>query len=411
MFEKMRSSKAMLALCAFALLTTACKDSKQGAGMQGGAPVQVDTYTVTTGSLHLDDAYPATIKGKIDVEVRPQISGYVTRVLVDEGQQVRRGQTLFMIDQVQLQAAVDQAKAGVAQAKAAVAQAQSQVATAKLTADNQKKLLEKNIISSSQYETSALSLRAAEAQLNQARASLANANAAVVNAQKNLSYAAVKAPCDGVVGSIPSREGTLASPSGAALTTISDNSQVYAYFSLNEKQIIELTQGGARSLASAIAAMPSVKLRLSDGTIYAKPGKVSTVSGVLDQTTGSAQVRALFPNSNGMLRSGSTGEVLIPANSQNVILIPQKATYEVQDQKYVYVVGDSSKAVSRAIKVLPENDGASYVVTSGLKVGEVIVTEGVGTSVRDGSIIAPKASAAATQGGQQQAAAAQQTKK
>jgi len=389
-FNVLSRTSATLLIVATMAACGGDKSAQQGAAMQGG-PVQVATQTVSTGSIRLDNTYPATIKGKNDIEVRPQISGYITRVCVDEGQRVSRGQTLFLIDQVQL-------KAAVTQAQAAVAAAQSQVATAKLTADNQKKLLDKNIISSYQYETAALNLQAAQAQLNQAKAAL-------VNAKKNLSYSVVTAPASGIVGSIPNREGTLASPSGAALTTISDNSQVYAYFSLNEKQIIELTQGGARSLDAAIKNMPQVQLRLSDGTIYAEPGRVTTVSGVLDQTTGSAQVRALFPNRNGVLRSGSTGEVLIPVNTQNAILIPQKATYEVQDQKYVYVVGDSSKAVSTAIKVLPENDGVSYVVTQGLKVGDVIVTEGVGTRVKDGIVVAPAQAASAQEA---QAAAQQQ---
>lgn len=375
--------KSMLAASLFVIMTSCGgKDAQQQAGMSGaGAPAQVDTYKVALGSVNLNTSYPATIKGKMDIEIRPQISGFITKVCVDEGQRVSKGQTLFIIDQVQLEAAVRSAQA-------AVAAAQSQVATAQLTANNQKSLLDKNIISNYQYETAALALQSAKAQLSQAKASL-------VNAKKNLSYSVVKAPCAGVVGAIPNREGSLASPSGQALTTISDNAQVYAYFSLNEKQILELTHNGAQSLEAGIRQLPPVQFRLADGTVYAKPGRVSTVSGVLDSSTGSAQVRALFPNENGMLHSGATGEVLIPSNSQNVILVPQKATYEVQDIKYVYVVGDSSKAVSKPITVLPENDGVNYVVTKGLNVGDVVVTEGVGTQVKEGTVIQPKSAAAA----------------
>lgn len=360
------------------MLLTACGSKGDAAGQaaQGGAPVQVETYTVAMGSIDLVNAYPATIKGKTDIEVRPQISGFITRVCVDEGQRVSRGQTLFLIDQVQLQAAVQQAQA-------AVTSAEAQVATAQLTANNQKQLLDKNIISSYQYETAALNLQAAQATLNQARAAL-------VSARKNLSYSVVTAPSNGVVGSIPNREGSLASPSGPALTTISDINEVYAYFSLNEKQIIALTHSGAISLETAIKQMPTVQLRLSDGSTYANQGRVSTVAGVLNQSTGSASVRALFPNNNGMLRSGASGEVLIPVNSSNVLLIPQKATYELQDMKYVYVVGADGKAVGTPIKVLPENDGKQYVVTEGLKEGDVIVVEGVGTLVRDGVTVASK---------------------
>ncbi|MBQ9466238.1 MAG: efflux RND transporter periplasmic adaptor subunit [Muribaculaceae bacterium] len=360
------------------MLLTACGSKGDAAGQaaQGGAPVQVETYTVAMGSIDLVNSYPATIKGKTDIEVRPQISGFITRVCVDEGQRVSRGQTLFLIDQVQLQAAVQQAQA-------AVTSAEAQVATAQLTANNQKQLLDKNIISSYQYETAALNLQAAQATLNQARAAL-------VSARKNLSYSVVTAPSNGVVGSIPNREGSLASPSGPALTTISDINEVYAYFSLNEKQIIALTHSGAISLETAIKQMPTVQLRLSDGSTYANQGRVSTVAGVLNQSTGSASVRALFPNNNGMLRSGASGEVLIPVNSSNVLLIPQKATYELQDMKYVYVVGADGKAVGTPIKVLPENDGKQYVVTEGLKEGDVIVVEGVGTLVRDGVTVASK---------------------
>ncbi len=367
-------SSAMLT--AVMMLSACGKDAAQGAAQQGAAPANVETYTVQMGSINLSDKYPATIKGKTDVEVRPQISGFITRVLVDEGQRVRRGQTLFTIDHVQLQAAVEQAQA-------AVVAARSQVATAQLTANNQKQLLDKNIISAYQYETAALQLQAAQAQLGQAEAAL-------TSARKNLSYANVTAPSDGVVGTITQREGALVGPSGPALTTISDNSQVYAYFSFNEKQVIEMTKSGALSLETAIRNLPPVQLRLSDGSMYAKTGRVSTVAGVLDQSTGSASVRALFANDNGMLRSGSTGEVVIPAITQEAMLIPQKATYEVQDVKYVYVVGDSAKAVATQIKVLPQNDGVSYVVTEGLKVGDVIVTEGIGTIVREGTVIAGK---------------------
>lgn len=360
------------------------KDQQAAAMAQQGGPVQVATYTVTSGNLDLNESYPATIKGFKDVDVRPQVSANITRVCVDEGQRVSRGQLLFTLDDVQLQAAVRQAESAVASAKAQIASAQSAVASARLTANNQKELYKKGIISSYQYETAALQLSSAQAQENAARSALAQAQAAVVNAKKSLSFTRVVAPCSGVVGTIPFREGTLASPS-TALTTISDNSTVYAYFSLNEKQILKLTQNGAISLQAAISRMPGVRLRLSDGTIYGQAGRVSTVSGVLDQSTGTASVRALFPNQNGMLHSGTTGDVLVPAStSGSMIIVPQKATYEVQDQIFVYVIGQDGKATSRAIKVLDQNDGQNYAVVSGLKVGEVIALEGIGTQVKDG---------------------------
>jgi len=369
----------LLGIAAIACMSTSCGGDKQQ--QAGAVPQQVETMTVALGSTELNASYPATIKGKTDVEIRPQVSGFITRVLVDEGQRVHKGQALFEIDKVQYESAVRSAEALVASAKA-------QVSSARLTADNKRKLFEKNIISDYEYQTATLTLQSAEASLNQAKAQL-------VNARKNLSYATVVSPSDGIVGSIPNREGSLASPSSAQpLTTVSDNSKVYAYFSLNEKDMIEMTKNGTRTLQAAISEMPEVKLRLSDGTMYPLTGKVSTVSGVLDASTGTATVRALFDNTNGMLRSGSTGNILIPQQTSNVILIPQKATYEVQDMKYVYVVNDSSIAHARIVKVDPISDGSQYVVRDGLKVGEVIVTEGVGTSVREGTTIANDKAAA-----------------
>ena len=342
-------------------------------------PAQVETYTVNLGSATLNQEYPATIKGEKDIDIHPQVSGFITKVCVDEGQAVRKGQVLFVLDQVQLQAAVNYAKA-------AVEAARSQVATQQLTTNNKKVLYSKNIISDYEYQTAQLALQSAKASLSQAVASL-------VNARKNLSYAVVKSPIDGVVGSIPNREGSLVGPSTAALTTISNIGNIYAYFSLNEKDMLTLTENGAITLERAIMKMPRVQLRLSDGSIYAITGKVSTVSGVLGATTGSATVRALFKNTNGMLRSGSTGTILVPQPSSHLMIIPQKATYEIQDKKYVYLVGDSSKAVSTPITVSPVDDGQTYIVTSGLKVGDVIVTEGVGTLVKDGVVVQPKSAA------------------
>ena len=359
-----------------------------------GAAPQIGVMTVEQGASNLNSAYSATIKGKTDIEVRPLVSGFITKVHVDEGQRVSKGQTLFTLDQVQYQAAVEQAQAAVASAKTALE-------SAKLTAANKQRLFDKNIIS--EYEN-----QLAKNQLAQAEASLSQAQAALVTARKNLSYTVVTAPSDGFVGSIPNREGSLASPSMVTpLTTVSDNSDVYAYFSLNEKDILEMTDGGKIALNTAIAQMPAVQLQLSDGTIYPEAGKVATVSGVIDNSTGAANVRARFKNINGMLRSGSTGMILIPNHKENVILVPQKATFEVQDRRFVYVVNDSNKTVSTAITVAPENDGKQFIVTGGLEPGQRVVVEGVGTKVRDNMEIAPvdaaqAAAAAAAQGQQPQ---------
>lgn len=352
--------------------------SSCGGGQQQQAPApQIGTMTVVYGSASLEDSYPATIKGRTDIAIRPQVTGFITKVHVDEGQRVHKGQALFTLDQVQYEAAVESAKAAVNVANAAVS-------TAQLTADNKKMLYGKNIISEYEWQMS-------ENALTQAKAQLAQAEAGLVNAKKNLAYTVVTAPCEGVVGSIPNREGSLASPSSTqALTTISDNSEVYAYFSLNEKDILSLTNNGATTLEKAIKDMPAVQLKLADGTIYGETGKIATISGVIDNTTGAANVRALFRNTNGMLRSGSTGTVLVPHQADSVIMVPQKATFEIQNLRYVYVVNDSNKTASTRIEIMNQNDGKNFVVTSGLKVGDRIAVEGVGVSLKDGMTITPK---------------------
>lgn len=422
MFKKMDLFKSTGAVLSGLVLTvlSSCGGEQQ-AQQQGQAP-ELAVMTVGVGNSELNRSYPATIKGKADIDIRPQVSGFITRVHVDEGQRVSKGQTLFTLDQVQFKAAVDQAKGAVSsaesaikqtkaameQASAAVKVAETAVATAQLTANNKKMLYDKNIISKYEWELAENTLAQAQANLNQAKAGyeqakasneqakagLEQAKASLTSAQKNLSYTVVTAPSNGVVGSIPNRVGALASPSmQLPLTTVSDNTSVYVYFALNEKDIIAMTKNGAISLEQAIASMPRVNLRLADGSIYGCTGEVATVSGVIDASTGSATVRALFDNPAGMLRSGSTGTVLIPYVENDAIIIPQKATFEIQDRKFVYTLNDSNKTVSTPITVFEINDGQEYRVTSGLKAGDRIVTEGIGTTVKEGMVIKPKTAA------------------
>lgn len=354
-------------------LISSC-DSKSQTQQAMQAPL-LSVMTVTESNSTLESAIPTTLEGENDVEIRPQVQGFLTKVHVDDGQRVKKGQVLFTIDQVQLQAAVEQAQA-------AVAVAQANVNTSQTNADNNKILLDKNIISASAYQTSIDALNAAKAQLNQAKAAL-------TSAQKNLSYTTVTAPVSGIVGAIPYKEGTLVSPS-TLLTILSNNSDMLAYFSLNEKELLNLTDGGKRTIKQAIDSMPPVTLQLATGNIYPYKGKITSISGVIDAATGSAQAKALFPNPDGMLHSGNTGNILMPVEHDGIIEIPQNATFEVQDMKFVYVVGDSAKVHSRPITVAPLNDGKKYIVTSGLKPGDVIVTEGIGISVADGMAITPK---------------------
>lgn len=361
-----------LALVAVAL--PSCKGGNQQQQQEMPAP-ELAVITVGEEDASLETGFPCTLQGEKDVEIRPQISGFLTKVHVEDGQRVSKGQVLFTIDQVSLQAAVDAARAQVAVA-------QANVNTAQTNANNNKILLDKNIISAPAYQTSIDALNAAKAQLNAAQANL-------TSAQKNLSYSVITAPAAGVIGQIDDKEGSLVSPS-TLLTVLSGNTEIQAIFSINEKDVLALTDNGKRSISEAISKMPAVSLVLVNGERYARPGKIVSISGVIDPSTGSAQAKAEFPNPDGMLRTGNTGQVLIPNLTTNAILVPQAATYEIQDMRFVYLVGDSSKVHSVPIQVAEQNDGKNFIVTGGLKPGDVVVTEGVGINVKDGMVIRPK---------------------
>ena len=365
------SMKSRIVLFAFCVaLLSSCGNKGNDTGKAPEYAVQELQKT----TANLTTAYPATIKGKQDVEIRPMVSGFITKLHVDEGATVRKGQVLFSIDPVQYQAAVNSAKAAVETAKAAVN-------TQELTVNNKRELNKKNIISN--YD-----LQMAENQLAQTKAQLAQAEAQLVNAKNNLSYTSVTSPSDGVVGSIPYRVGSLVSPSVATpLTTVADISEMYAYFSMTERQLLsQIREGG--STKEILEKMPDVQLQLIDGTMYADSGRVETISGVIEQKTGSVTMRALFPNQRNVLRSGSTGNVVFPNPMTDVIMIPQSATTEIQDKKFVFVVQPDNTLKNTEIQVFKLNDGKYYYVTEGLKAGDKVVMEGV-QNLRDGAAITP----------------------
>ena len=314
------------------------------------------------------------IKGMQDIEIRPKVSGYLVKLLVDEGATVRKGQPLFLIDSEQYRATVKAAKAQIRVCRA-------NIATQKLTVDNKRMLFKQNIISS--YD-----LKMAENTLASYEAQLAAAEAQLQSAQDNLRWCTVTSPADGVVGSIPYRVGSLVSGQSAeALTTVSNISKMYVYFSMTEKQLLALTRE-AGGVNAAIKKMPAVSLVLSDGTTYSQSGTISTVSGVIDPSTGSVQMRATFDNAQHILRSGGTGSILIPTHASDAIMVPQSATFDVQDKKFVYVVNADKTVATREITVLPQNNGQTYVVASGLRAGERIVIDGV-NQLKNGQKINP----------------------
>ena len=361
--------KSILLLASVAAFISSCKGG-------GGAPNFGDNEfavrTIGSQSAATQATYPATIRGIQDVEVRPKVSGFITKVYVHEGQVVGAGQVMFTIDSETYQAAVRQAQAAL---NTALAQAN----TARLTYENNQALYGQKIIG--EYELSTAKNGYATAQ-----ASVAQARAALASARETLGWCTVKSPSAGVVGSLPYKVGTLVSASNA-LTTVSDISTMEVFFSMSEGQILAMSRTSGSAFA-AIQAMPAVKLQLADGTVYSHPGKVVKISGVIDAATGAYSVIAHFSNPEKLLKSGGAGQIIIPNVKNHVVVIPQEATSEVQDKVFVYLVGKDNKVKYTEIKVDAQNDGKNYVVTSGLCVGDRIVTKGI-TKLSDGMEIKP----------------------
>ena len=319
-------------------------------------------------------SYSASIRGRQDIDIYPQVSGTIEKLCVTEGQKVRRGQSLFIIDQVPYKAALKTAIANVEAARAALG-------TAELTYKSNKELYAQKVVSEFSLKTAENSYLTAKAQLSQAEAQ-------EISARNNLSYTEVKSPSDGVVGALPYRAGALVSANMPyPLTTVSDNSDMYVYFSMTENQLLDLTRRYG-SKDKALAEMDSIELQLNDRSVYPQEGKIETISGVIDTSTGTVSLRAVFPNKEGLLTSGGSGNVIIPVRKENCIVVPQSATYEVQDKVYVYKVVDG-KAQSVPVQVTRVNGGQEYIVESGLKVGDTIVAEGVGL-LREGTSVQPK---------------------
>ena len=378
--------KTTLFMLSIALLASSCKKEQQG---MPDADTHYAVISVQPASAELSTTYPATLKGVQDVEIRPKVSGFITRIFVKEGQAVGRGQALFTIDSEQFSAAVRQAQEAVKSAQQQINVVKSNIATAELTQQNKKMLFEKQIISEYEYKTSENQVQSLKAQLGAAQAQLGAAQAQLAAARDNLRFCTVTAPASGVIGMLPLKVGALVGPSMAEpFTTVSDIGSVQAYFSMTEKQLLEMARTGNGGVQEAMRQMPAVKLILADGTTYGEQGTIDAVGGVIDQATGAVQMRATFPNPHRILRSGGSANIQMPVFTAQAIMIPQAATTEIQDKKFVYVVGKDNKVTSTEIKVEAQSDGANYVVTDGLKAGDRIVVEGV-QNLKNGQEIQP----------------------
>jgi len=358
----MRKNKILMFVAATMLLAS-CGG---GGGRPNFGDNEYPVLTVGTSSTQMQTTYPATIKGVQDVQICPKVQGFITQINVKEGQTVSAGQVLFVLDNATYQAQVRQAQAQVNTAQASCN-------TSKLSYENSQKLFENGVIGD-------FELQSASNGYEQAKAALASAQATLANAKEMLSFCYVKSPASGVVGTLPYKIGTLVNTS-TVMTTVSNNSSMEVYFSLTEKDALNMTQ-------ASLGEFPSVQLRLADGTTYSHEGKVTKMSGVIDPATGSVQVIALFPNAEKQLKSGGSGTIVIPRSNSSAIVISQNCVSEVQNKKFIYLLGEGNKVKYSEIKVDPQNDGKTYIVTEGLKVGDKYVTNGI-TKLNDGMEIVP----------------------
>lgn len=349
--------------------------SSCGAPQQQMTPPTYKTTTVSLSNQTILTAYTAAIKGKQNVEIRPQVGGLITQICINEGAQVRKGQLLFIIEQAPYRAAFETAKANVENAEAKLANAQ-------LVEASQIELFKAGVVADFDMQKAKNTTAEAHAGLSQTKAQLSKA-------RTDLSYTEVRCPVNGVASMIPYRVGALVSSSiSEPLVTVSDQNKMYAYFSMTESQTLDLTRESG-SLDEAIKIMPAVNLQLIDGTPYKHQGRIDAISGTVDENTGAVTIRAEFDNPENMLRNGGAAKVIIPTIRENCVSIPQTATYELQNKVFVYKVVDG-KAKSTPITILPVNNGVEYIVTSGLEAGDVIISEGAGL-VREGAVVNPAA--------------------
>jgi len=358
-------------------IAVSCSNSRGGS--EQGAVSQPKTYKVIelqAQSTTMYKDYPTTLQGQQTVEIRPKIAGYIDEILVDEGAHVSKGQLLFRLFANDMQASVRSAEAQVKVAEA-------DVVSAKINLEKTKPLVTKDIISKYELESVESLVLAKEAQLAQANAMLANAKA-------NLQYTLITSPTTGIIGNFPYRVGTLVSSSiSQPLTTVSNTTNMYAYFAMNEKEFLALTKDlSGKNIQEKLNSLPDVLLVLADKSLYNLPGKIETASGLVDTQTGAINIRATFSNPEGTLRSGGSGLVRIPKHIDSAIIIPQKATYELQGKRFLYVLGKENKIENTEVEVLVGNLKDSYVVTGGLKAGDRIVIEGI-ASLKNGQVINP----------------------
>ena len=361
-------------LSALLLYLAACvgkQNEMQTAPPQSLPVVKLDTASVTTWQ-----EYPASVQGTVNVEIRPQVSGYLEKIYVEDGAYVTKGQPLFRINSKEYNQFSQSAAANIQVARAAIEKAQVEV-------DRLQPLVANKVIADVQLKT-------ALANLHEAQAAYAQAVSGKGSADITLGYTLITAPVSGYVGHINFKQGSLIGKGETEpLTILSEVNNVHAYFSMSESEFYSfLSSVNGKTAEEKISNIPGVELLLADNSIYNTKGKVELVQGQFDRNSGSISFRAVFSNNDKLLRSGITGKIRIPFSQQNKLMVPQQATYELQDKVYVFAVGDSNKVTSKQITIKGKNEG-NYIVDKGVSNGDVIVYSGL-QRLRDGAVIIPQ---------------------
>ena len=381
------------------LCLSACK--KEEKPPQG--PKAVTTVVAETRNVVGYSTFPTTIQGRNNNDVRAKIQGYITQVLVDEGQYVTKGQPLFRIETNTLnenasaaRAGIGAARSNVTAAEANVKAAQAAVNAAQVEVEKLQPLVTKNIISPVQLQTAQANLARSQAQLSQAIAARQQASAGVSQAQanfqgiqENINYSVIRAPISGVVGKINMRTGSLVGPGDPSpITTVSDTSMLYAYFSMNEKEYLDfLLNSRGAAMSEKLKNMPMVELLLANGDVYSEKGRIEAVTGQIDPATGSIQFRVSFPNPQKLLSNGNSGTVRIPISYDNALVLPESATYEQQGLVYIYKV--EKDTAKRSVINIEDRVNNMVVIKDGVSKGETVVAEGVGT-LKTGTHVKPQ---------------------
>lgn len=357
------------------VLQVSCKSSA-AENAKTPPPPQLPVYSVVEAPANTYQEFPASLEGRVNVEIRPQVEGYLDKIYVEEGAYVHAGASLFKIDDRPFRERVSTAEASMAAAKANLERASVEVSRLE-------PLVEAQVISDVQLKTARAAGDAAKAQLDQAKSMLANARI-------ELGYTIVKAPASGYLGRIPYKAGSLVGRGDAEpLTILSDVTEMFAYFSMSEVDFIAFNrQFSGNSVEEKINKVPPVELILPDNSMYERPGKIRNIEGQFDRTMGSIVFRAAFPNPGRILRTGNTGKVRITQLNSSALLVPQDATFEIQDKIFVFTVNDSNAVYSKPITVKGKS-AQYYYVENGIRAGEKIVLTGIGT-IRDGMIIDPQ---------------------